>query len=34
VVADQLVRLGDGELSLAPGRSGHELVVALPSAPS
>lgn len=33
-VADQLVRLGGGELSLAPGRHGHELVVALPSAPS
>lgn len=33
-VADQLARLGGGELSLAPGRHGHELVVALPSAPS
>jgi len=33
-VADQLARLGGGELSLSPGRSGHELVVALPSAPS
>jgi len=33
-VADQLVRLGGGELTLAPGRHGHELVVALPSAPS
>jgi hypothetical protein len=31
-VADQLARLGGGELSLAPGRHGHELVVALPSA--
>lgn len=34
VVADQLARLGGGELSLAPGRHGHELVVALPSVPS
>jgi hypothetical protein len=33
-VADQLARLGGGELSLAPGRHGHELVVALPSVPS
>ncbi|HEY6034089.1 MAG TPA: hypothetical protein VIV58_07515, partial [Kofleriaceae bacterium] len=33
-VADQLARLGGGELSLAPGHHGHELVVALPSAPS
>jgi len=33
-VADQLARLGGGELSLSPGRSGHELVVALPSVPS
>jgi hypothetical protein len=33
-VADQLARIGGGELSLAPGRHGHELVVALPSAPS
>lgn len=30
VVADLLARLGGGELSLAPGRHGHELVVALP----
>ena len=33
-VADQLARIAGGELSLAPGRHGHELVVALPSAPS
>jgi hypothetical protein len=33
-VADQLARIGGGELSLAPGRHGHELVVALPSVPS
>jgi hypothetical protein len=33
-VADQLARLGGGELAFAPGRRGHELVVALPSVPS
>jgi hypothetical protein len=33
-VADQLARLGGGELSLSPGHHGHELVVALPSVPS
>ncbi|MEO6773693.1 MAG: hypothetical protein ABI467_11845 [Kofleriaceae bacterium] len=33
VVVDELARLGGGELSLAPGRHGHELVVALPSVP-
>ncbi len=29
-IVDHLARLGGGELSLAPGRHGHELVVALP----
>jgi len=29
-IADQLARIGGGELSLTPGRHGHELVVALP----
>ncbi len=34
-IADQLARIGGGELSLTPGRHGHELVIALPrSAPS
>ncbi|CAN5223194.1 hypothetical protein BH11MYX1_BH11MYX1_26260 [soil metagenome] len=30
-LADQLARSAGGELSLAPGRHGHELVVALPT---
>ncbi|MEO8550748.1 MAG: hypothetical protein ABI678_12270 [Kofleriaceae bacterium] len=31
-VVAELVKLGGGELSLAAGRSGHELVIALPAA--
>jgi hypothetical protein len=30
-VVDELVKLGGGELSLSPGRDGHELVIALPA---
>jgi len=32
-VVDELVKLGGGEVSLAPGRRGHELVIALPGQP-
>ncbi|GEM_PF-2341984 len=33
-IVDQLARIGGGELSLTPGRHGHELVVALPRSSS